>query len=153
MTADPDDDRRAIEALVRRQFDSLQWGPDRTADWDGFAADFHAAATLYGRARPAVPQRADEFLDRMKMLADGSLRQFEEEFLGSRIHVFGNIAVAFSGCEFTENGTEISRGIEAMLLIKQDGVWKIVSQAWDMEGPGNPMPDDMAGNGEDGESG
>ena len=39
----------------------------------------------------------------------------------------------------TEQEADV-RGIEAMLLVKEDGVWKIVSQAWDIEGPDNPLP-------------
>ena len=35
------------------------------------------------------------------------------------------------------------RAIEAMLLVKEVGVWKIVSLAWDMEGPDNPLPGDL----------
>ena len=79
----------------------------------------------------------------MKGLAAGSLERFDERFLGTKISVFGNIAIAFSDCEFTENGSEISRGIEAMLLVKEDGAWRIVSQAWDMETPDNPLPGDI----------
>lgn len=141
--ASQEEDERAIEALVRRQFESLQWAPGRAADWDGFAADFHPRAALYAKARPATPQTVDTFLDRMKGLAAGPLKRFDERFLGTKISVFGNIAVAFSGCEFTENGTGISRGIEAMLLVKEDGAWKIVSQAWDMETRDNPLPIDF----------
>ncbi|MDD9907717.1 MAG: nuclear transport factor 2 family protein [Rhodospirillaceae bacterium] len=145
MASQITDDKRAIEALIRRQFESLQWAPDRAGDWDGFTADFHPEATLYAKARPAVPQSVDVFVDRMKGLADSSLSRFDERFLGTRIEVFGNVAIAFSGCEFTENGQDVSRGVEAMLLVKQDSEWKIVSQAWDMESPGNPLPATFSG--------
>lgn len=46
MASQITDDKRAIEALIRRQFESLQWAPDRAGDWDGFTADFHPEATL-----------------------------------------------------------------------------------------------------------
>lgn len=135
-----EDDEHAIEALVIRQFESLQWRPGKAGDWDGFSADFHPDATLYAKARPARPQSVPSFLARMKGLSETGLRRFEERFLGTKIKVFGTVAVAFSGCEFTENGSEVSRGVEAMLLVKEEGAWKIVSQAWDMETPDNPMP-------------
>ena len=143
MTADREDDIRAIEALIARQFGNLQWPEGGEGDWDGFAADFHPDATLFVKARPAEPQSVAAFLSRMKGLAQSSLRRFDERFLGTRINVFGNVAVAFSGCEFTENGAEVSRGVEAMLLVKEDGRWRIVSQAWDMERPGNPLPEEF----------
>ena len=33
----------------------------------------------------------------------------------------------------TENGTEVNRGVEMLLLIKNEGAWQSVSQAWDTE--------------------
>lgn len=41
------DDVRAIEALIARQFASLNWMPGTSADWDAFAADFSPDASLY----------------------------------------------------------------------------------------------------------
>jgi ketosteroid isomerase-like protein len=60
--------------------------------------------------------------------------------LGAEIKVFGNVAVAMAACENTENGTTITRNVEALLLVKEDGAWKIVSQAWDTESETNPVP-------------
>ena len=60
--------------------------------------------------------------------------------LGTEIHVFGNVAVALAVCEMTENGTEVNRSVEMLLLIKNAGVWQIVSQAWDRESPSQPIP-------------
>jgi len=76
----------------------------------------------------------------MKGLAGTRLRSFTEVLLGTDIRLFGNVAVALAACEITENDTEVSRGIEMLLLVKSDGAWKIVSQAWDMESPSNPIP-------------
>jgi hypothetical protein len=45
-----------------------------------------------------------------------------------------------AACENTENGTTVTRNVEALLLVKEEGAWKIVAQAWDMEREGNPMP-------------
>jgi hypothetical protein len=39
-------DVRAIQALIARQFGSLSWAPDKPADWEAFAADFHPDAAL-----------------------------------------------------------------------------------------------------------
>ena len=49
--------------------------------------------------------------------------------------MFGNVAVAAAGCEITENGDTKNRSVEMMLFVKDQGVWKIVTQAWDAEGP------------------
>ncbi len=134
------DDVRAIEAIIDRQFQSLGWSKGRDGDWATFTADFHADATLYPAARPASPQTVDAFVKRMKGLAGTSLETFKERMLGSEILIFGNVAVALGACEITENEEQVSRGVEAMLLIKEEGIWRIVSQGWDMESDENPIP-------------
>jgi len=61
------------------------------------------------------------------------------------VHVFGNIAVAAAGCETTENGTKVNRGVEMMLLVKDEGGWKIVAQAWETEkSAGFHIPNELA---------
>jgi hypothetical protein len=140
-----DDDRRAIEAVIERQFGSLNWSPGRSADWQAFTADFFPDASLYPAARPVRHQTVEGFIERMKGLAGTKLRTFEERVLGSEIHIFGNVAVALAGCEITENGAEVSRGVEAMLLVKDEGVWHIVSQAWDTESETKPIPEHLGG--------
>jgi hypothetical protein len=142
---DIQDDRRAIEAIIARQFASLGWSPVRSADWRAFAADFFVDASLYPAARPARRQTVEGFIDRMKRLAGTKLRSLEENVLGTEIHIFGNVAVALAGCEITENDAEVSRGVEAMLLIKDEGAWRIVSQAWDTENSAKPLPAQLSG--------
>jgi Domain of unknown function (DUF4440) len=137
--AEHDDDRRAIEAIIERQFASLGWSPGRSADWQAFAADFFPDASLYPAARPARRQTVEAFVERMKGLGT-KLRSFKETVLGTEIHIFGNVAVALAGCEITENEAEVSRGVEALLLVKDEGAWRIVSQAWDTEGDAKPIP-------------
>ncbi|MGE0747365.1 MAG: nuclear transport factor 2 family protein [Rhodospirillales bacterium] len=138
-----EDDVCAIEAIVARQFASLNWNAATTADWPAFAADFLPGATLYPAARPAAMQTVDGFVERMKGLAQTSLGTFGERVLGTRVRVFGNVAVALGACEITENGTKVVRGVEAMLLVKDGGRWRIVSQAWDVERDGTSVPDDL----------
>jgi hypothetical protein len=79
----------------------------------------------------------------MKELAKSKLRSFKEDVLGHQIRVFGNVAVAVAGCQITENGKEINRGVEMMLLIKEEGTWRIVAQAWDIESDLKKMPIDL----------
>ena len=144
-TDEHSDDVRAIEALIARQFASLSWAPGTSADWDGFAADFFPEASLYPAARPAKRQTVEAFIERMKGLAGTKLRSLQEAVLGTEIHVFGNVAVAVAACEMTENGAEVNRGVEMLLLIKNEGAWRIVSQAWDMESPSKRIPLPLVG--------
>jgi hypothetical protein len=115
------EDVRAIEAIIARQFGSLSWDPNTEGKWATFAADFHPDATLFPAARPAKPQAVADFVTRMKGLAGTKLRSFREEVLGTHIHVFGNVAVAIAACEITENDAEVTRGVEMLLLARDEG--------------------------------
>jgi hypothetical protein len=136
-------DANAIKEIIDRQFASLNWSPGATADWNAFISDFASDASLYPSARPAKHQTPEEFVARMKGLAAGSLRSFAESALGYDIRVFGNVAVAVTACQMTENETEMSRSVEMMLLVKTDGRWRIVSQAWDTERAAGAIPDEF----------
>lgn len=138
-----DEDVRAIEALIDRQFASLSWARGEPADWERFAADFVDDAPLYAAARPAQGQSVRQFIERMKGLAGTGLYSFHETVLGTEVRIFGNVAVALAGCEITENDTDVSRSVEALLLIKDEGRWRIAAQAWDGENDANPLPPDL----------
>jgi ketosteroid isomerase-like protein len=137
---DQGDDIRAIEAIIARQFQSLNWTPAKPGDWDTFAGDFYPDASLFPAARPAKRQTVDAFVERIKGLSQTTLHSFNETMLGTKVHVFGNVAVALGVCEILENDTDVTRNVEAFLLIKDDGAWRIVSQAWDRESESNPIP-------------
>ena len=139
------DDVRAIKAIVARQFASLTWTPSRDADWAAFVGDFLPDASLYPAARPARRQTVGGFVERMKSLQGATLRSFDEVVLGTEIRVFGNVAVAVAACEMTENESQVNRSVEMLLLVKDDGVWRIVSQAWDTEKPDRPIPAHLIG--------
>ena len=139
------DDHGAIEALIHRQFASLSWAPGKLADWEGFAADSFPQASLYPSARPAKRQTVHAFVERIRRLAETTLVSFEETVLGTEIRVFSNVALAFAACEITENDVEVNRSVEALLLIKDKGTWRIVSQAWDTASEAKPIPEDLIG--------
>lgn len=139
------DDLSAIAALIGRQFASVSWSSGKPADWQAFAADFFRDASLYPAARPARRQTVEGFVERMKSLAGTKLRSFEETLLGTDIQLFGNVAVALAACEIIENGAQVSRGVEALLLIKNEGTWKIVSQTWDMASEAKQIPERLTG--------
>ena len=130
-TDDHNPDLGDIESLVRRQFGSLSWSRGESASWSAFVNDFLPDAALYPAARPAQPQTSAAFVERLDTLAKTTLHSFHERMLGTRIHVFGNVAVAVAGCEMTENDRDVRRGVEMLLLVKTDGKWKIAAQAWD----------------------
>jgi hypothetical protein len=136
----PDEEVGAIKAIIARQFESLNWTQDVSADWQKFAADFFPDASLYPSARPAKRQIVDDFVARMKSLAGTTLQTFRERVLGTEVRVFGNVAVASVACEVTENEAVTSRSVEMMLFINDNGQWRIVAQAWDGETPTRLIP-------------
>lgn len=142
---DREDDVRAIEALVARQFASLSWAPGEPADWSAFAADFLPEASLYPAARPAKRQTVDAFVERMRGVAATKLQAFKERVLGVEVRVFGNVAIALAACEMTENDADVNRGVEMLLLVKDEGTWRIASQAWDIESEAKPVPAHLTG--------
>jgi hypothetical protein len=133
-------DIREIKALIVRQFASLSWPTGGTANWQAFSNDFFDGATLYPAARPVRPQSISAFVSRMKSVAGKELRSLEESILGTKIFVFGNIAVAVAACAMKENETTESRTVEMLLLVKDNGTWRIAAQAWDRASQGNPIP-------------
>jgi hypothetical protein len=137
------DDIQAIEALVARQFASLNWQPGSSADWDAFSAEFFADASLYPSARPVKRQSVAAFVERMKGLVGTKLRSFQESVLGTEIRVFGNVAVAVAACEMDENDAKVNRSVEMLLLVKDEGVWQVVAQAWDSETPSRRIPESL----------
>jgi hypothetical protein len=137
------EDVRAINAVIARQFDSLNWTCGSSADWETFAADFIAGASLYPAARPVQPRTVEDFIARMKSLSESKLRSFREAVLGTEVHVFGNVAVAVAACEMTENDVGMNRGVEMLLLIRNEDARKIVAQAWDTESPSKPIPTNL----------
>jgi hypothetical protein len=143
VTDQHDDDVRAINQIISRQFASLSWAPGTSGKWEAFAADFLPNASLYPAARPAKRQNVEGFIDRMKDVQGSKLHSFHEAVLGTDVRVFGNVAVALAGCEITENETEVNRGVEMLMLIKNEGVWQIVSQAWDTETASNKIPQSL----------
>ena len=135
------DDVRAIRALIARQFASLCWRPGAPPDFAAFAADFLPGAALYPSARPVRALAVDAFVERMRGLSQGSLRTFHETVLGAEVQVFGNVALAIAAAENVENGTEANRVVEMLLLVKDDGAWKIAAQGWDKVTAEQPLPE------------
>jgi hypothetical protein len=138
-------DASAIKELVSTQFHSLAWTRDKDADWTAFAGGFFPGASLFPAARPVKPQTVGQFIDRMKRLrAEAKLVTFEETPLGCAVRVFGNVAVAFAACEMLENGSTLTRDVSSILLVRDNGVWRIAAQAWDIETESRKIPADLA---------
>ena len=104
---------------------------------------FISDAALFPGSRPAKRQSVQAFIERMKGLQTLTLTSFDERVLGTEIRTFGNVAVAVAACEITENDTKVHRGVEMLLLIKDEDRWQIVAQAWDGETPARQIPEHL----------
>lgn len=139
-----DTDVSAIRQLMRQEL-SIGWSGEKAPDWDVFANTFLPGAALFPAARPVKTQTLDQFIERMKRLREeGKLASFEVTPLGCDVRVFGNVAVAFAACEMLENGSAINREVNATVLVRESGIWRIAAQAWDVESRALELPDDLA---------
>lgn len=133
----------AIKKLLHQEL-SLTWSRDKNPDWDAFAGTFLSSATLFPSARPVKTQTLGQFIDRMKQLRDeGKLEMFTVTPLGCDVRVFGNVAIAFAACELLENESTINREVNATILVREDGMWRIAAQAWDIETGACKLPDHL----------
>ena len=114
-----------------------------TPDTALFKSDFLPDAPLYPSARPVSVTSPEEFTARMGELARTTLTSFDERLLGTKVMLFGNVAVAVVACETTENEREVNRNVEMMLLVKSEGQWKIAAQAWDKETNSGSIPHEL----------
>ena len=138
-----DADVSAIKQVMSQEL-SLFWSRDKNANWGAFAGTFLPGAGLFPAARPVKAQTLDQFIERMKRLrAEGKLGAFEVTPLGCDVRVFGNVAVAFAACEMLENESTINREINATVLVRENGTWRIAAQAWDVETGAYKIPDDL----------
>ena len=136
-------DEEAIQALIGDHFEGMKWSPDTPADWSTFAADFLPEAALYPAARPVQVKSLDQFIARMKGVAEGVLHTFEEHTRGMEILVFGNVAVVLAASELRENGTEVNHDVSGYLLVKEEGAWRIAAHAWDKANEEMPVPEHL----------
>lgn len=138
-----DADVSAIKQVMSQEL-SLFWSRDKNANWEAFAGTFLSGAALFPAARPVKTQTLDQFIDRMERLrAEGKLGAFKVTPLGCDVRVFGNVAVAFAACEMLENESTVNREINATVLVRENGVWRIAAQAWDVETDAHKIPDDL----------
>ena len=136
-------DETEIRKLIGAHFDGMKWTPTTEAEWGRFSRDFLPGAALIPAARPAQVKTLEQFIERMKGVAQGSLRSFEERTLGMQILSFGNVAVVLAASEMVENGAEMNHDVSGYLLVKSEGKWQIAAHALDGANDEKPVPDHL----------
>ena len=137
-----DQDKQAIAEMIRQDYAMLS-GPAGPRDYDSVKHHYHQDARLIrtgidesGRPFVTVMTVDEHHADVNRKLSDIA---FVEEELSHDCEVFGNVArvrsvyrsVYGSGDDMREG-----RGVNFFNLIRDKGVWKIVSIVWDNERPG-----------------
>ncbi len=136
-------DEEAIRALIGAHFEGMKWSPDTQANWAAFAADFLPQTSLFPAARPVQAKSVDQFIERMRSVAQGGLHTFEEHTRGMEILVFGNLAVVLAASEMLENGTDVNHDVSGYLVVKDKGEWRIAAHAWDKATEEMPVPEHL----------
>lgn len=115
-------------------------------DWPLFAEHFWPGATIAAAWQPPgedVPRVTVTTVSQFVAAAPegpGSREIFEERMLGARIRLTGGLAQAWVHYQARFGNTGDVReweGVDAFTLMQHDGQWRIVSLAFQSEGPGS----------------
>lgn len=143
------DDRRVIRAMINEDYAMLS-GPAGPRPYDRVKHHYHPRATMVrtgvdekGAPFATVMSVDDHHADVDRKLADIA---FLEEEIDHQCEVFGNIARVrslYRSVYGTGAAAREGRGVNFYNLIREDGVWKIMSIVWDNERPGLKLGGDQ----------
>jgi hypothetical protein len=139
------DDIAEIDALTARFFAAFTNAGGKTAEVDGLYGMFvpQAVITKCSASQPEV-MTVEQFVEpRRRLLAAGTLVDFEEREVWGRTRIFGGIAQRFSVYEKSGlvSGTQWSaRGVKTMQFVRTDAGWRVLSLAWEDEREGLTSP-------------
>ena len=136
------DDRRIIKAMISEDYAMLS-GPPGPRPYDSVKHHFHPTARMVrtgvdenGRPFAAVMTVDEHHADVDRKFVDTA---FLEEELDHQCEVFGNIArvrSVYRSVYGSGPSAREGRGVNFYNLIRENGVWKIMSIVWDNERPG-----------------
>ena len=134
-------DEKEISDLIVEMYAAMTFAEGQTPTWDGFRSAFRDGGTCVPAGRPAVTKPVAEFLAGMTQAVEArQLTSLDESQIGLRAMVFGNVAVAMSVFSAEVNGGTAGHGVNAFLLVRNEGRWAVQGVAWDNAGPGSPVP-------------
>jgi len=144
--ADPAD-VESIDAIVTATYDVIS-GPAGPRDWDRFRSLFAPGATLAPTApgpQGGTSLRVLTVEDFIRVAgASFSQNPFYEIETGRTSERFGNVASLMSGYASRRDPADeepFQRGVNAFTLLHDGERWHVLSIAWDIDRPGNPVPD------------
>ena len=142
-------DGDSVESAVRAVYASIS-GPAGPRDWARFRSLFATGARLIsmrvnaGSTTPNV-MTVEDYITRAGVNFEKN--PFYESEAARRVEEFGGIAHVFSTYESRRSPTDkpFARGINSFQLVKDGGVWKVMTILWDAEREGNHIPQKYLG--------
>jgi hypothetical protein len=138
-------DGDSIESITRAVYDVIS-GPKGARDWVRFRGLFADGARLISvRVTPegAAPNVMTVGDYEKRAGANFETNGFYETGVANRVETFGSIAHVFSTYESRRAPGEkpFARGINSFQLVKEHGVWKVMTILWDSERADSPIPE------------
>lgn len=143
-------DTASPQAVVEAAYAALAKPPGGDFDWARFEALHLPDARLYpateqtgGEARSLTVSGFVEWVEEGWAGVDpASDPGFAEEQVHHVTHVYGDVATVFSTYEkrYWDSDEILGRGINAFVLVRREGGWRIASIAWDEEVGAGPVP-------------
>jgi hypothetical protein len=139
-------DGDSIDSITRAVYDVISGPKGGARDWVRFRALFADGARLIPvRVTPegAAPNVMTVGDYEKRAGANFETNGFYETGIANRVETFGNIAHVFSTYESRRAPGEkpFARGINSFQLVKDHGVWKVMTILWDSERADSPIPE------------
>ena len=138
-------DRAAIDVLVRRFFEAFTNTGDSVPEVEALTELFIASGAIL-KVTGGEPEvySVDSFIEpRLRLLTDGTLKDFQEHETDSRTDILGNVAQRaslyrksgmMSGSRFE------GKGIKLFHFVRTTQGWRISAVIWDDEREGLSIP-------------
>jgi len=143
-------DTESVQAIIAALYEGISHEPGELPNWERLRPLFIESARIIPPAlegNPPVVMDVETFAERVNesvLKAGQADRGFHEQEIANRTEAFGNIAHVWSTYESrytAEDREPFSRGINSFQLLRHSGRWWVVTIFWDVERPGNPIPE------------
>lgn len=143
-------DDGGAEAVVRELYGHVTFSAGKNVDWEKVKALFIPEAVIVlrtSRTDMTVFDRDGFVADFVKFIGQAKLEDqaFEEVIVGMRTQESGDMAraIVHYAARIPAAGRSAQHGIDAFLLMKKEGAWRIVSVVNEVVRPGVAVPDDI----------
>lgn len=135
----------SIDSTISSLYESISFDQNNPPDYKTFKALFAENAHLISvKDTTSYILSPDDYEQSMtRQRNEGKILSFIEKELHRKTDQYGNILHVFSTYQThlkTPDGTDTTRGINSIQLMKNDGDWKVTSLIWYEEDENHPLP-------------